>query len=128
MSRIALATYSFVLAAVIAFVAFRALPVRNASVDSVALALVVLRVASGIGVLVRSDLGLRLARGVAVATLVAGLVATTLLAMSVSIVAGLYDSVGQGSAVAFALAILLFVPYLVVFPALELRALAPLPA
>lgn len=121
--RPALAIYSFFLAAVVGFVAFRVLPVRVAAVDAVAGALLAIRVASGLGLLHGSERGRRLAIAVAIATLVVGMIATTLVAASASIVAGIYDSVGKGSAVVFALGVLLFVPYLVVFPALELRAL-----
>jgi len=123
-SRRALAAYSFFLAISLGFVVFRVLPVRSAPVDAASGAIIVLRLGLGLGLLAGSRRIRALAIGVVSLTLVAGLVATSALAVSVSVVAGLYDSVGKGSAIVFALGALLVVPYLVVFPALELRALA----
>lgn len=123
-SRRGVAAYSLFLAMALAFVVFRVLPVRTVAVDATAAAIIALRIVLAVGLFVGSARIRALAFGVVAFTFVAGLVATTALAVSVSSVAGLYDSVGKGSALVFALGALLVVPYLVVFPALELRALA----
>lgn len=120
-----LAAYSLLLSALLGFAVLRLLPVRVLPFDLAVGFVALHRLVVGIGLFHGGERAVRFARISAVLTLAFGLFVTTSLLVSVASVAGVYDSVGNGAAIAFGIVAALVVPYLVVFPALELRALAP---
>ncbi|MCB9634881.1 MAG: hypothetical protein H6721_22370 [Sandaracinus sp.] len=67
----------------------------------------------------------KVAKVVAAVALVVGLLLVAALAYTAGSLRGMYGPVGQGGSVILFVAALLFVPYLVVFPAAQLYALLP---
>lgn len=128
MSRIArafagVALAHLVTAAVVAF-GVSQLPARVASIDGAAVVLVLGLGVSGAGLLFGARWAVRVAKAVSWVTLAVGLALTAVLALTASHVAGLYGPIGRGGAAILALVAALAVPYLVVAPALCVRALA----
>jgi hypothetical protein len=107
-------------AGVVTIGVFGGLPDRYWPVDSAATALIVLLLASGIGLVLRTSWCARFARVAAAASLAVGLVLIGALAMSASYLAGIYGPIGRGGAIIFVLVLALAIPYLVAIPALEL--------
>ena len=67
----------------------------------------------------------KVAKTVAAVALAVGLLLVAALAYTAGSLRGMYGPVGQGGSVILFVAALLFVPYLVVFPAAQLYALLP---
>lgn len=116
------------LAAAVAFATARLLPARWAPVDLAAAVLVVLYGVSGVALVVRSRHGRRLARVAAGVGLAVGLVLFAGLVLTAFWLHGVYAQTGKTGALLFALVALLVLPYLVIFPAVELAWTAKEPA
>jgi hypothetical protein len=128
MSRVArafagVALAHLVTAAVVALGVYE-LPARVVGVDGAAALLVLGLGVSGAGLLLGARWAVRLAKVVSWTTLVLGLALTAVLALTASHVAGLYGPIGRGGAAILAMVAALAVPYLVVAPALCVRALS----
>ncbi len=98
------------------------LPARWPSMDGWLITLTGLGVLGGLGLVWGHPMGRRLSAVASVAWLVSGLLLVTLLSFSSSYLAGLYGPVGQGGAALFAVAALLVLAYLVIFPVVILFA------
>jgi hypothetical protein len=109
-----------VTAGVIALGVFVGLPSRWAPVDLPATALVLLDLASGVGLLSRQPWAERVARWSSLVALAAGLWLITVLAATAGWLSGVYGPVGLGGAVILALVAALALPYLVVVPVVRL--------
>jgi hypothetical protein len=114
-----------VTAALVVFGVFVGLPTRWWPVDSAAVALTALEVASGIGLLAKARWAVRVARTTGAAALAIGLFTVTALAMTASWLSGVYGPVGRGGAIVLALVAVLVLPYLVVLPIAQLLWLQP---
>jgi hypothetical protein len=99
---------------------FVGLPSRWLPVDAAAMALVVLDLASGIGLLASRSWATRVARWTSVVALALGLWLITVLAVTAGWLSGVYGPVGLGGAVILALVAALALPYLVVLPIVRL--------
>jgi len=100
-----------------------ALPARWAWVDVPGTLLGVASALSAAALWARARWAPRFTRIVLWAELVAGTLLTTLLGMGIGQLAGSYGPVGAGGALLLGTIAALVLPYLVVFPALQLRAL-----
>jgi hypothetical protein len=100
-----------------------ALPARWAWVDVPGTLLALAAFASGVALLRRVPWALPLARVVLWAELVIGTLTASLLALAAAQLAGSYGPVGAGGALLLVIIAVLVLPYLVVFPALQLRRL-----
>jgi hypothetical protein len=107
-------------AAIIAVGVFVGLPSRWAPVDVPAVALVVLDLAAGVGLLSRQPWAARVARWSSGVALALGLWLITVLGVTAGWLSGVYGPVGAGGAVILALVAALVLPYLVVLPAVRL--------
>jgi hypothetical protein len=112
-------------AAVVLFGVFVALPMRWWPVDTGAVALAALELAAGVGLLARTGWAERVARVAAAVALALGLLLVSLLAVTASWLSGVYGPVGKGGAVVLGLVAALTVPYLVVLPFVQLVWLRP---
>ena len=101
------------------------LPLRWAPADAVGTLLGLGFVASGALLWMRHARAEQVAKLVAAIALVVGLLLVAGLAYTAGSLRGLYGPVGQGGSIILFVATLLFVPYLVVFPAAQLYALLP---
>jgi hypothetical protein len=102
-----------------------ALPVRYFFADAL-LSLVVLAVVGSSGVaLARADRALAALRVGAVTLLGLGLLLVALAALSVAYLRGIQGDYGRGGVLIMTIVLLLALPYLVVYPALELWLLGP---
>lgn len=101
------------------------LPLRWAPADAVGTLLGLGFAASGALLLVGHARAEQVAKGVAAVALVVGVLFVAALAYTAGSLRGLYGPVGQGGSVILFVATLLFVPYLVVFPAAQLYVLLP---
>ena len=101
-----------------------ALPTRWWLVDVVGSLIAVALFVSGVGLVTGAPWARRV--GMAVGGTVAGVGAATVTALAVSAgyLAGLYGPVGQGGALILGFVLLLVLPYLVIFPALQVYVLA----
>lgn len=77
--------------------------------------------AAAIALWTRARWAMRFARGVLWAELILGSTVVTLLGMSIAQLAGAYGPVGAGGALLMGTIAVLILPYLVVFPVLQLR-------
>lgn len=105
---------------------FIGLPSRWWPVDVGAVLLVVLLGAAGVGLLSKAPWGEKVARLASIASLVIGLGLVATLAITASYLRGIYGPVGRGGALILALVAALAIPYLLVFPALQLAWLGAL--
>ena len=111
------------LGALLLFGVWRALPARWWPVDTLGTLLAIVLIAAS-GLLVAGHpLAAKIARVAAGATLVVGAGTVTLLAAAAGHLVGLYGAVGGGGAIILGIVFLLLVPYVVVFPAVQLRLL-----
>jgi len=99
---------------------FVGLPSRWAPVDLAAVALVLLDLASGVGLLAARPWAVRLALWASVVALGVGHWLITVLAVTAGWLSGVYGPVGLGGAVILALVAALVLPYLVVVPVVRL--------
>ena len=104
---------------------FRLLPTRWWLVDGGAAILSLLLASSGIALLRSSSMAERLTRVAASVVLVLGLALFAALALTASWISGVYAQVGATGAIVFGLVAALVLPYLVVFPAVELAWIGP---
>jgi hypothetical protein len=107
-------------AAIVALGVFVGLPSRWAPVDAVAVVLVAVDLAAGIGLLASAPWASRVARIGSSIALAAGLSLITALAVTASWLSGVYGTVGLGGAVLMLLVAALALPYLVVLPVVQL--------
>lgn len=133
-------------AALIVLGVFAALPARYLPVDSVAVLLAILKVASSATLLVAATKGARpecptggaasgrppggtwarrLPWAAAACALAVGLSLVSALALTASWLSGVYGTVGRGGALVLVLVAALALPYLVVLPAVELVWFGP---
>jgi hypothetical protein len=98
-----------------------ALPARWAWVDVPGSLLALGALVSGVALSLRTRWALRLARAVLWAELVIGTLLASLLAISAAQLSGSYGPVGAGGALLLVIIAVLVLPYLVVFPVLQLR-------
>ncbi len=103
---------------------FGGLPDRWWPVDTVAAALVVLLGTAGVGLVARAGWAARFARVACALSLVSGLALVAVLALTASYLSGIYGPVGRGGAIILVLIAALALPYLVVFPSVQLVWLA----
>ena len=125
--RLALAfgTANVIVAVVVGLGVFAGLPSRWLPVDCGAVGMIVLFVASGVGLVLNAPWAARMARVASTAALAIGLGLVLALALTASYLAGIYGPVGRGGALILTLVAALIVPYLVVFPASQLVWLGP---
>lgn len=114
-------------AALVTLGVFVGLPARWVVVDVTAGALVALKVASGVLLMVRARRAHTMAIAAAVVALALGLALVTTLALTASWLSGVYGPVGRGGALLLALVAALALPYLVVLPAAQLFWFLPAP-
>jgi hypothetical protein len=97
-----------------------ALPARYWAVDAPAIVLCALATASAIGLARKSSWWFRALRASALCELFAGLAALSALALSVSYLGGVHGELGNMTVAFWIAGSLLLLPYLVVYPALQL--------
>jgi hypothetical protein len=97
-----------------------ALPARWLWVDLPGTLLAFAALIAGVSLFARTRWSLQMARAVLWAELLIGSLTVTLLAAGVAQLAGSYGPVGAGGAILLVIVALLVVPYLIVFPALQL--------
>jgi hypothetical protein len=107
-------------AALIVFGVFVALPARFWPVDTVAVGLASLDVASAVGLFTGARWAGRVSSAGAIVSLAVGLALITTLALTASWLSGVYGPVGLGGAAILVLVAALALPYLVALPALKL--------
>lgn len=113
-------------AILIAAAVFVGLPARWWLVDVGALVLVAFLAAAGVGLLLRAPWGEKVARSASIASLAIGLALVATLGVTASYLRGIYGPVGRGGALILVLVAALAIPYLLVFPALQLAWLGTL--
>ncbi len=107
-------------AALVLFGVFGALPARWWPVDTGAVVMGGLQLASGVGLLRGTSWGPRAAKFAAAVALALGLLFVSVLAVTASWLSGVYGPVGRGAAIVFALVVVLALPYVVVLPLVQL--------
>jgi hypothetical protein len=130
LSRAARITFGLghgVTAAVVLVGVFLALPSRWWPVDTAAGALLLLHVASAIGLLRGASWSTLAARVTCAVALALGLFLVTVLSVTAAWLAGVYGPVGKGGSLILGLVAALALPYLVVVPLVELVWLRPAP-
>jgi hypothetical protein len=121
-ARIGFGIGNLVLAAFVAVGVFRLLPTRWWVVDGGAGIAAALLGGAGLALLLNKPVAERLARIASGVVLALGLALFAALALTASWIHGVYGPVGKGGAIIFALVAALVLPYLVVFPAVQLLA------
>lgn len=124
-SRRVMATLDLAAGALLLVATWVFLPLRWAPADAVGTLLGLGFVVSGALLWMRHARAQQVAKLVAAIALVVGLLLVAGLAYTAGSLRGLYGPVGQGGSIILFVATLLFVPYLVVFPAAQLLALLP---
>ena len=104
---------------------FRLLPTRWWVVDTGAIAVALLLGSSGLALLANAPIAERLVRAASAVVLVLGLALFSAIALTASWISGVYSQVGATGAIIFGLVAALVLPYLVVFPAVELAWVGP---
>ena len=111
---------NMLLAGLLLWAAFGGLTVRDTWVDGPAVVLALMLLASSAGLLRNASWALRLLRACASIELLIGLVAIAALALSASYLSGTHGDLGQQGALTMTLVLALMLPYLVVYPVLQL--------
>ncbi len=124
-ARLLFGAANVVTALLIAFGVFVALPSRWWPVDTAAVVLVLLQLASGTGLLTGTPWAPKVARAASAVALALGLFTVTVLAVTASWLAGIYGPVGRGGSIVLALVAALALPYLVALPLVQLVWLRP---
>ena len=124
-ARIAFGAANLAIALFVTVGVFRLLPTRWWLVDGGAVVIAVLLAASGVALLRSSSMAERLTRVAASVVLALGLVLFAALALTASWISGVYAQVGSTGAIVFGLVCALVLPYLVIFPAVELAWIGP---
>ena len=117
---VAFGVFDVIVAALVAFGVFVGLPARYWVVDVGAVAIILVQLAGGVGLLGRFPWGTMAARWASRTTLVLGLCLVAALAVSASFLWGIYGAAGRGGSIIFILVIALVLPYLVLLPAAQL--------
>jgi hypothetical protein len=108
------------LAGLVLWAAFGGLSARDVFVDVPAVLLAAMLVASSAGLLRNAPWALRMLRACASIELLIGLVAIAALALSASYLAGTHGDLGRSGALTMTLVLALMLPYLVLYPVLQL--------
>lgn len=108
------------LAAFLVWGTFGGLSARDLWVDAPAVMLALLLCASALGLLRNAPWALALLRACASIELLIGMVAIAALALSVSYLFGTHSDLGRSGALSMTVVIALLLPYLVVYPVLQL--------
>ncbi len=119
-ARVGFGVANITIALAVAYGVFRLLPTRWWLVDAGALTIITLLGASGFMLLRRHPMRERVTRVAATIVLVLGLALFAAIAITASWISGVYQQVGASGAIIFGLVAALVLPYLVVFPAVEL--------
>lgn len=106
---------------------FRFLPTRWWVVDAGAAVVALLLGGSGAALLAKAKIAAKLTRVASAFVLVLGLLLFTALVTTAGWLSGVYGQVGLSGAVVFGLVAALVLPYIVVFPAVELAWIGPWP-
>ena len=117
---IVIGTADVLTAALVVFGVFVGMPTRWWPVDTAAVALVAIELASGIGLFAETRWAVRVARAAGAVALAMGLFTVTVLALTATWLSGVYGPVGRGGAIVLALVAVLVFPYLVVLPVVQL--------
>lgn len=104
---------------------FRFLPTRWWLVDTGAVTVGLLLASSGVALLAKAAVAERLTRVASAVVLVIGLALFTAIVATAGWISGVYGQVGASGAVIFGLVAALVLPYVVVFPAVELAWIGP---
>jgi hypothetical protein len=104
---------------------FRFLPTRWWVVDSGAVVVALALGGSGLALLAKAPIAIRLTRIASALVLVLGLALFTAIVTTAAWISGVYSQVGASGAIIFGLVSALVLPYLVVFPAVELAWIGP---
>lgn len=124
-ARLAFGIANLLVSALVAWGVFRGLPTRWWLVDGGALVVVALLGSSGAALVTDHRLKETLTRIASAVVLVLGLALFATLTLTASWLAGVYGPIGKGGAAIFVLVSALVLPYLVVFPAVELAWVGP---
>lgn len=108
------------LAALVLWATFSGLTARDFWVDVPAVLLALMLLASSLGLLGNAPWALRLLRACASIELLIGLCAVAGLALSISYLSGTHSDLGRNGALTMTLVLALLLPYLVVYPVLQL--------
>jgi hypothetical protein len=111
---------NILLAGLVLWAAFTGLTARDLWVDGPAVLLAAMLVASAAGLMRNAPWALRLLRACASIELLIGLVAIAALALSASYLVGTHGDLGQSGALTMTLVLALMLPYLVVYPVMQL--------
>jgi hypothetical protein len=126
-ARIGFGAANLAIGAFVALGVFRLLPTRWWPVDFASAAIALLLGASGVALLRNAAIAERLTRIASAVVLALGLVLFAATAITASWISGVYQQVGSTGAIIFGLVAALLLPYLVVFPAVELAWIGPRP-
>jgi hypothetical protein len=118
--ELAFAAVDLLTAALVAASVFLGLPARWWPVDLGAGVVIAVLLGAGVGLAIGAPLGRPLAKIGSGVTLALGLALLTMLALTVSYLAGIYGPVGRGGALILLLIAALALPYLVALPAAQL--------
>jgi hypothetical protein len=124
-ARIGFGIANLTIGVAVAVGVFRLLPTRWWPVDTGAVVVALLLGASGVALLRKASFAERLTRIAAAVVLALGLVLFAAIALTASWISGVYAQVGATGAIIFGLVAALVLPYLVVFPAVELAWIGP---
>lgn len=124
-ARIGFGIANLAVAMFVAVGVFRLLPTRWWVVDGGALVVSLLLASSGLALLAKASIAEPLTRVAAAVVLGLGLALVTAIVSTASWIAGVYGQVGASGAIVFGLVGALVVPYVVVFPAVELAWIGP---
>jgi hypothetical protein len=111
---------NILLAGLVLWATFTGLTARDLWVDVPAVLLALMLVASSAGLLRNAPWALRLLRACASIELLVGFVAIAGLALSVSYLSGTHGDLGRSGALTMTLVLALMLPYLVIYPVLQL--------
>ena len=120
MARRAFAALDLLVASLIVLGVFRGLPDRWWPVDMGAVFLTILFLGASAGLFLDAPWGRKAARAASTASLVLGLALVAALALSASYLMGIYGPVGRGGALILFFGVATALPYLIVFPAVQL--------
>ncbi len=124
-ARLAFGVVNLLVALLVGVGVFRYLPTRWWVVDGGAAVVALLLGASGVALLAKWPSAVRLTRIASGVVLVLGLALFTVLVATAAWISGVYGQVGVSGAVIFGLVSFLVLPYLVVYPAVELAWIGP---
>jgi hypothetical protein len=124
-ARLGFGSANLAIGVFVALGVFRLLPTRWWPVDLAASAIALLLGASGVALIRNAAVAERLTRVASAVVLALGLLLFGATAITASWISGVYQQVGSTGAIIFGLVAALLLPYLVVFPAVELLWIGP---